>query len=269
MDGQFEQFFARLALAPASALMLDYDGTLAPFSVERREAAPYPGVAAALAALAADSPSELVLISGRPVSELHSLLPLSLGLQVWGCHGLERSSGDGGTLRLAVAPRAEKALAEARRRATEAGLAGRLEVKPGCLALHWRGLTDAQARELEAQAQQAWGDLGERHGLMLCRFDGGLELRSLLATKAAAVEAVKAQLGPRACIAYLGDDLTDEDAFAALSQQGLSVLVRPERRRTRAQAWLRPPEGLLWFLERWRAASARQAPGEAARGTNA
>ncbi|MGH9571319.1 MAG: hypothetical protein ACRD4F_16865, partial [Candidatus Angelobacter sp.] len=51
--------------------------------------------------------------------------------------------------------------------------------------------------------------------------------------------------------AYLGDDLTDEDAFQAINGRGLSVLVRPAWRSTTAQAWLRPPGELIQFLNDW------------------
>ena len=52
-------------------------------------------------------------------------------------------------------------------------------------------------------------------------------------------------------MAYLGDDLTDEDAFRAVATRGLGILVRQELRKTAAVAWLRPPEELLDFLHRW------------------
>jgi trehalose-phosphatase len=52
--------------------------------------------------------------------------------------------------------------------------------------------------------------------------------------------------------AYLGDDVTDEDAFRAIKGRGLSVLVRPEHRETEADVWIRPPDELLEFIGRWR-----------------
>jgi trehalose-6-phosphatase len=52
-------------------------------------------------------------------------------------------------------------------------------------------------------------------------------------------------------VAYLGDDLTDEDAFRALKGKGLSVLVRKESRTTEADCWLKPPDELLDFLKKW------------------
>ena len=82
-------------------------------------------------------------------------------------------------------------------------------------------------------------------------FDGGIEIRPDNITKANAVETILAETGPSFVGAYLGDDHTDEDAFAALAERGLSVLVRTEFRPTRAQIWLRPPEDLITFLRTW------------------
>jgi trehalose-phosphatase len=107
-------------------------------------------------------------------------------------------------------------------------------------------------------AHDAWTPIGREAGLVLHPFDGGLELRAKGWDKGDAVRAVLATEPAGAAAAYLGDDLTDEDAFAALDTlaaegrvRGIGVLVRGERRPTRASAWLRPPEQLLGFLDRW------------------
>lgn len=65
------------------------------------------------------------------------------------------------------------------------------------------------------------------------------------------MDAILADTDPAAAVAFLGDDLTDEDAFRVLSKRGLSVLVRPEYRETMAKAWLRPPHELVEFLALW------------------
>ena len=69
--------------------------------------------------------------------------------------------------------------------------------------------------------------------------------------KGDAVRTILDEIGPEVPVAYLGDDWTDERAFLALGTRGLSVLVRPEWRTTAAAVWIRPPEDLQKFLERW------------------
>jgi len=54
---------------------------------------------------------------------------------------------------------------------------------------------------------------------------------------------------PDAPAFFIGDDRTDEDAFAALAGRGPGILVADAPPgRTRASAWLRSPEEVLTFL---------------------
>jgi trehalose 6-phosphate phosphatase len=59
-------------------------------------------------------------------------------------------------------------------------------------------------------------------------------------------------------VAYLGDDVTDEDAFRAVKGRGLAVLVRAEYRRTAADIWIKPPHELKNFIGRWRRREAKR-----------
>ncbi len=67
-------FVQTVALAPESALLLDYDGTLAPFHVKRDQAFPYPGVALLLQEIVRDSRTRVVVVTGRDVNDLMPLL---------------------------------------------------------------------------------------------------------------------------------------------------------------------------------------------------
>ncbi|HSM51613.1 MAG TPA: trehalose-phosphatase, partial [Thermoanaerobaculia bacterium] len=87
-------------------------------------------------------------------------------------------------------------------------------------------------------------------GAELLPFAEGLELRADGIHKGRAVAALLAEMPPGCAVAYLGDDRTDEDAFAALPPGGLGLLVAERPRPTRATAWLRPPGELLGFLDR-------------------
>jgi trehalose-phosphatase len=93
--------------------------------------------------------------------------------------------------------------------------------------------------------------------LMLWEFDGGMELRAAGRDKGDVVRTLEQECGDDAVIAYLGDDHTDEDAFAAVPETGAGVLVSAAFRPTAAQLWLQPPDELLMFLRRWNAARGR------------
>jgi trehalose-phosphatase len=135
--------------------------------------------------------------------------------------------------------------------------AARLERKLASIALHWRGLPHADAARLDARAREIWEPLAVSGGaLELLSFDGGIELRATGCNKQYAVKTVLSQTGEHSAVAYLGDDMTDEDAFHAVKPRGLAILVRPQFRPTAADVWLRPPEELVAFMRHWRVQAA-------------
>jgi trehalose 6-phosphate phosphatase len=245
-----EQFFASLGSAQRRALLLDYDGTLAPFRVARDQAAPYTGVRALLAAMLRAGHTRIVVISGRALDDVVALLGLARRPEIWGSHGWERLMPDGAREPPALAPQAAQGLAEALAMAEGHGLAQRLEHKPAGLALHWRGMDTAAVQALLAWAEECWTPLARRSGLVAQIFDGGVELRAPGRDKGHAVRTVLDEVGPSAA-AYLGDDLTDEDAFQAIQGRGMGALVRAQPRPTAADLWLQPPDELLAFLAHW------------------
>ena len=67
------------------------------------------------------------------------------------------------------------------------------------------------------------------------------------------------ELGEPFSMAYLGDDVTDEDAFSALKEfGGLGVLVKDFDRATLADIRIRPAQGVIAFLESWAKACGSQ-----------
>jgi trehalose 6-phosphate phosphatase len=244
-------FFPQLGVAWQRLLILDYDGTIAPFSVDRGQALPYAPVPEMLARIMRTCRTRLVLISGRTAREVVELLGLSPRPEVWGVHGLERLYPDG---RREIAPLPEEAvrgLAEADALLESEGLDKYCELKAGATAVHWRGLQGAALEDVRAKAYRLLAPVACEANLLLTEFDGGLELRARACNKGHAVRTLLAECAPGIPVAYLGDDQTDEDAFAAVNGHGLSVLVRPEYRETSAQMWLKPPTELLKFLNDW------------------
>src|SRR5919204_4474017 len=88
-------FFQRLSVAGERLLILDYDGTVAPFSIDRRRALPYPTVPELLDCIMSTCRTRVVLVSGRSAAEIPGLLGIKPHPEIWGVHGLERLYPDG------------------------------------------------------------------------------------------------------------------------------------------------------------------------------
>jgi trehalose 6-phosphate phosphatase len=247
---ELEKFWKVVAKSPESTLLLDYDGTLAPFCLNRQQARPYPGIAELLQQIIANGRTRVIIITGRNAHEVLPLLGI-YSLEIWGCHGLERLRPDGSRDTPKVEERVMHALADADRWLTHHGLRDRAEFKTGAIAIHWRGLDDATMAETRRQVLRGWLPIAQVTPMELLDFDGGIEIRMPGRDKGDAVRNILNEIGPGVPVAYLGDDLTDERAFLALGTVGLSVLVRPDWRETAAALWIRPPEGLREFLTRW------------------
>lgn len=229
--------------------MLDYDGTLAPFRVERNQAIPYPGVREAVAAIIRTG-SRVAIVSGRPSAEVIPLLGIKPHPEVWGGHGFERARRGGEVERFPLPEGQAESLDRALSELGNAGLGPRLEAKYGSLAVHWRGDEQEEVARIRSLVLPVL-ECGADAGLARREFDSGLELRATGRDKGTTVRQLLAEAGEDVVCAYLGDDITDEDAFLALGESGLGVLVRPEPRPSAAAVWIKPPDELLEFLSRW------------------
>jgi len=251
------EFFHTLKQSPSRTLLLDYDGTLAPFQVKRHKAFPYPGVAEAIKEIIQKGATRLVVVSGRRPDELIPLLGLKKPPEIWGSHGGERLLPDGTYQKGDLSEQDRRALEATAAWMVGLGWGPHVERKPFGLALHWRGMRIQEKKNLQDKALEQVPLLVAGTGLSLQAFDGGMELRAPGITKGEVVETILAETQMDTVAAYLGDDLTDEDAFAALkthSPRSVGVLVREELRKTKADFWLRPPDELVDFFRRWQKA---------------
>ena len=252
-EEKLEEFFNALKGARSSFLFLDYDGTLAPFRVNRFTARPWAGVRELLKQIQQQGRTRMSMITGRPAQEIRPLLGLEPPLEVWGLHGAERIHVDG-RRELEEAPAETQAkLEKLRERLRQDSLGGLFEDKANGVVMHWRGESARKAKLIEQGTRALVEPMARMDGLMLLDFEYGLELRAGR-DKGGAVEAILEEHGARWPVAFLGDDLTDEAAFAVvngLEGAHLSVLVRREPRETEADVWMKPPGELLGFLRRW------------------
>lgn len=243
-------FWTAIKRTEPRILMLDFDGTIAPFKASRFEVRPYPGVSERLEALSKRA-CRIVVISGRPAKSLPSLLGTSIPLEIWGAHGAERLLPDGTFVPPKLSEQTREGLRQAHWQALLSMPPTRIERKSVSVAVHWRGLPLKERVALRKGIEERWRAIANRFGLSMRPFDGGLEIIASGVNKGTAVKTLLEEAGERWIAAYLGDDQTDESGFEVLKGRGLSILVRSRWRITGAEAWIAPPEELLHFLEGW------------------
>ncbi|MBN1164767.1 MAG: trehalose-phosphatase [Candidatus Krumholzibacteriota bacterium] len=249
--GNPKEFLSRMASCSGKVLLLDYDGTLAPFSIHRDRAYPYPGVPRLLNRLIGLPGCRTIIISGRAVKDLLPLLNLDRLPEIWGCHGWERVTAAGNYIVPELDAMVKSILEESYTWLTEKGFSGRCEKKIAGLTVHWRGLAPAEKENVGTAVRDHWESIAGGSGWKIRDFNGGIELNPAGMDKGLAVRAILEETGDKAAVAYLGDDQTDEDAFRALRGKGLSILVGEEPRSTAADLWLKPPDEMLEFLQGW------------------
>jgi trehalose 6-phosphate phosphatase len=248
---QFEltPFLKSVSHASRAVLLLDYEGTLAPFDASRDRVFPYRGVALLLQEIVRNGRTRVVIIAGRDATDILPLLNIHPQPEVWGIHACLKING--GTEMPRLDERTLDGLLDAERWLDYQQLRHTAEFKAGSIGVHWRGLNEIDAEDLQARVLLGWRPIAECSGLNLLEFDCGIEIRASRADKGEAVRAFLSEIPADTPAAYLGDDSTDGSAFRAIEGRRISVLARPERRPTAAQIWLIPPDELLDFLGLW------------------
>ena len=207
-----------------ASLFLDFDGTLI-------ELAPTPGgievgdeVRALLTRLQQKMDGRVALLSGRAVADLRQHVH-PVNLAIGGSHGLERMLANGQVEATDPPAGLPAAIREFRRvGAQHPGVL--VEEKPAGVALHYRNAPNAEGI-CHRTAQRVAG----MTGLQVQLGNMVVELKDSAGDKGQALAKFMAEPpfeGTRPV--FLGDDLTDEHAFAAARLMGgVGVLVGPER----------------------------------------
>lgn len=240
----------RVARARHRMLMLDYDGTLAPLTAVREEARPTAGVLDLLRRIVDDGASAVAIVSGRPLRELERFVG-GMPITLVGEHGWERRSTDGRTVQLPLDRRSAAIVDEADRIAQVAGWGDRIERKRSSVVLHTRTLPPDRAREIQARCAASWQGLSTADTIAIDHIDGGIELRAHERNKGTAVRFLLEDSPPGTLGVFLGDDVTDEDAFDAVRAWGFGVRVGTTRRTSRSTARLQSCLSVPPFLATW------------------
>jgi trehalose 6-phosphate phosphatase len=232
------------ALLRGGSLFLDFDGTLVDLAPTPDAVEVGDDLRALLARLATALDGRMAVLSGRSIDQVEALLH-PLRLAIGGSHGLERVR-PGHAREAARRPDAlDQAIA--RMRGLEAAHPGVLvEEKPLGVALHYRRAPDA-----EAACRAAALDAAAITGLMLQPGKMVFELKPAGSDKGAALSRFMVEppfAGTRPV--FLGDDLTDEPAFAAAQAMGGAGVLVGEARDTSAAYRLAGVAEARTWLER-------------------
>lgn len=209
------------------ALFLDVDGTLLEITEPPDAVAVPDGLTSMLGTLASSLGGALAVVSGRRLDDLDRLFA-PLHLPAAGIHGLEHRAADGRTDMLGKIETLDPFRVPLMEFA-EAHDGAFVEDKGRALALHYRG-----APEAETPARRLVAQLLSRHDDGVRVIDGKMvfEIKPKLADKGRAVARFMGEPpfhGRRPV--FIGDDVTDEDAFRAVNERGgLSIRVgdRPD-----------------------------------------
>ena len=249
----------RIALAafaerPRVLVALDFDGTLAPFVTDPLQARALPGGLEALRAAAALSGVTTALASGRDLATLAALTGIGPddGITLIGSHGAQISRGShagpalsGGAAFLDDAAAARLATVRNELEAIRTRYpAVRLEFKPSAVVIHTRGVEPSVA----AAATKAAHEVGERHtGMHVMPGKEVVELTVLEADKGSALVKLARESSSDATL-YVGDDVTDELAFAALDPLSGDLTIKVGDGKTVAVQRIPNPESVVELL---------------------
>ncbi|HVY90481.1 MAG TPA: trehalose-phosphatase [Hyphomonadaceae bacterium] len=213
-----------------AALFLDLDGTLAEIAERPVDVRPVPARTVLLNELKQALDGRLAVVSGRPIEDIDWILG-GVVTCVAGVHGLEHRDATGRFSSPPPLPRLLEAYPEVEKFVRScSGL--HLEYKNLSLSIHYRQVPALANDVITFARQLAWST-----GLKLLQGRMVVELRSPGADKGDAIRRfMKEPLFRGKTPIFVGDDMTDEDGFAAVKDlSGFGVLVGP-RRETSAKA---------------------------------
>ena len=249
-------------------VFLDFDGTLSDITAHPDSATLVDGAAEALRALAEQCP--VAVISGRDLADVRERVKVD---EVWyaGSHGLELMAPDGTYHENAGAADLIGTLARAACRLAEmiGDISGiELEHKRFAVAVHYRNADPADIDRVTAAVRS----LGRSEGLRTTAGRKVIELRpNLYWEKGTTLNWLLERIQASDCAAdaasvlpiYIGDDITDEDAFDAVQFDGVGIVVRHAEHGDRPSAALfslESPSTVVEFIGRLARDLERAAP---------
>ncbi len=212
----------RFAHSASALIICDYDGVLAPLVDAPDQALANERSVEALVALAALPDTHVAVVSGRSVGALETLCSFPPAIRLVGSHGSEYRDGPG----IELDPAQTDLLAQIAEHLGQLAVDDSgfvVESKPFSVAFHYRMADPTLAEQAVAAIERgpaSWSEVWVKTGKKV------FELAVIAADKGTAVEQLRHQLGADPVL-FIGDDVTDEDAFAVLGAGDVGIKVGP------------------------------------------
>lgn len=209
-----------VATAETLLVVSDFDGTLAGIVPDPSAVPVHRGGLGALARLAGLPGTTVAILSGRGREDLRRVCPLRAPVVLAGSHGAE-SGEHGVTLTDEMAAALESVAAELDSLTRSDGSAY-VERKPFQTVFHVAPLAARDPAAAAALLEQA--RLVYAHGTTVAGGKNIVEFSAATVTKGTWIAAERAHVGAGRTV-FVGDDVTDENGFAALGPDDLGVKV--------------------------------------------
>ncbi|MFQ5910435.1 MAG: bifunctional alpha,alpha-trehalose-phosphate synthase (UDP-forming)/trehalose-phosphatase [Thermoplasmata archaeon] len=220
-------------------LLLDYDGTLVPFTDEPEAAVPDDDLLGILEDLSRDERNEIVIVSGRERKALEKWLgDLNAGLVAEHGAWLREQGKDWRTIK-SLESRWKKAIKPVMELHADRTPGSFLEEKDFSLAWHYRNADPEQGIFRARELADTLLNLTSHLNLNILESNKVVEVRSSEINKGRAFLSWMSR-GKWDFVLAAGDDETDEDVFAVLPESAYSIKIGPGA--SRANFLLRSPE---------------------------
>lgn len=207
-----------VAATPRLLVTSDFDGTLSPIVNNPADARALPAGSAALLDLAALPATFVALVSGRALDVLRELSGMPDSVHLVGSHGAEFNTGFTQTVDTALLAEIVDSLTEIASRYPGTAV----ETKPASAALHVRNAAAADGEAALAAAREA----GKQWAAEPTEGKAVLEFAVVTTSKGSAIDVLR-ERDDATAVVFLGDDVTDEKAFARLRDGDVGVKVGP------------------------------------------
>jgi trehalose 6-phosphate phosphatase len=239
-------------------LLLDYDGTLVSFKDRPNQVYTPENVKKVLMDLIKEPGFEVVIITGRRLEDIRSLVALQ-GLSFAALHGLHIEFSNGKMFTWDQSKNTQPLLKKIKKKVYaefEEEKKIYVEDKKYTLAFHYRGLPEHKTEDAIERVMELIRRTDLEGSLDVIMGAKVIEVRPRGWDKGKATELLWKEIEDhkRMFPIYVGDDTTDEDAFRYLKNQGLTVWVSNKSDRdTTARYWVNDPSETFEFLKLLRA----------------